>query len=334
MENRKNWIDYLRVISMIAVVIIHVTSNTIETFHLSSDVPLMIYQILNGLMRFSVTTFVIISGMLFLNKEKQITFQKMIKKYCFRIFLVIIIVGGFFSFLELFFNTRTLSISMLIDIPLMLIKGETWAHMWYLYLILGIYLITPFIKVLTDNLTKKNYEYLLMILFVFLFVIPFINMIFNIQIFFSIPINSVYIFYYLFGGYIITYNVTKKYRNASLFLLILTTILVILDNLFKWNIFLTTYESIFTLFITNGITMLFLNKKMPENKFLLSLSNCSFGIYLFHQFYINIIYKVLKIDLILDFPFIGLIIYSLIIIGVTYITILILKKNKTINKFI
>ena len=60
----------------------------------------------------------------------------------------------------------------------------------------------------------------------------------------------------------------------------------------------------------------------------------SYGIYIFHQLFINIIYKLLKFDFIRIYPLIGFCIYLVIIFMLSYFTTYILRKIKLISKYV
>ena len=63
------------------------------------------------------------------------------------------------------------------------------------------------------------------------------------------------------------------------------------------------------------------------------LGECSFGIYIFHQLFINIVYKILKIDIILRFPYAFLPIYILLMFIITFIFVYFLRKIKIVRKY-
>ena len=86
------------------------------------------------------------------------------------------------------------------------------------------------------------------------------------------------------------------------------------------------------------IFILFTNKefKIPKKLqvFISSLGSCSLGIYVIHQFFINIVYKLLKFKFILTSPFWGFILYVVLILGISYMTTYLLKKIPFVNKYI
>lgn len=338
MKTRILYYDILRLISIIAVVLMHTMHNTLNTFNLSGT-PANIYNIISQLTYFAVPMFIMISGSLFLIPEKELNIKKLYTKNILRIVICLFGFGMFYSILEIYFNTKVLSISMLTESIKNIFTGNLWAHMWYLYLILGLYMITPLLSIFTKNCTKKQLQYVLLILFIFSIILADITNYLKINIAFNILIANPYIFFYLLGHYFSKYDLSKKFRILNYAASLLSILIIILNNFI--NIFdssLITYTCFITFNIIISIFLLIKNINYNfSNKIkqiLISLSECTFGIYLIHQFIINVIYKLLKIDIILNYPYIGLLVYSIFIFITSYIIIYLLRKLKFIKKYI
>ena len=333
MKKRLVWLDILRIIGMVCVIMMHIVGNTINTYHLAGNAQ-VIYSTIALLCYFSIPLFIMLSGMYFLNKD--IDFSLMLKKYCRRILLIILIFGSAFSFLELYFDTRVISIDYIPKTLKNILTGELWAHMWYLYTILGLYLITPFLRIITKNIKEKDFKYFIILLFIFSILIPDIQTIFNINIAFTIPIASAFVFYYIYGAYIINHKFSFCETFLSIFLGIGSIILIIVGSITKTPYIPITYGSTTVFLVANMVFILFMNKefKIPKKLqgFIASLGTCSLGIYVIHQFFINVVYKLLKFKFILTSPYWGLILYVFIILGASYITVYLLKKLPFINK--
>ena len=106
MKKRILWIDIIRTIGMISVIAIHIIGNTINTFNLSGT-KTIIFNIISQILYFSIPLFIMLSGAMFLDKNKDIDLKKMLSKYVLKIFLAILIFGTIFSAIELIFNYRT-----------------------------------------------------------------------------------------------------------------------------------------------------------------------------------------------------------------------------------
>ena len=337
MKKRVDYYDYLRVLSIFAVVIMHVIGNTLNTFGLSGSAA-NFYNGICKLMYFAVPMFVMISGALFLNFEKRLDIKTLYTKYILRILLCLFIFGFVYSILEIYFITKVISFDTLIQSIKNIFTGNLWAHMWYLYLIIGLYMITPLIRVFVNNCSRKEYNYILIILFIFTVLLVDFSKIFKINIEFNILIYNPYIFFYMLGDYLSRYEISKKIRMVNYSMSALFCILIFSNefvSLFDKN--LVAYTSfmmssiIVTLFLSAKNCKL--NFKKQIKNFLYSISECGFGIYLIHQFVINIIYKLLKFNIILKFPYTGLILYVMIVFLISYSITYLLRKIDIIRKY-
>ena len=85
--DRKNHFDYLKVIATFSVILAHVCSTALGAFENSSmstlneEVYYGIYFVLRNITRYAVPVFLMITGALFLDKRKEITIDKLLKKY-------------------------------------------------------------------------------------------------------------------------------------------------------------------------------------------------------------------------------------------------------------
>lgn len=334
MKKRKLDIDILKVSSMLMIILMHVMGNTINTFGIGGR-PAFIYNIIINICFIAIPIFVMVSGANFLNKD--ISIKDLFRKYILKILLALVVFGFFYSALEIVFETRFFGIKDIFTCFKNILTGNLWAHMWYLYLVVGLYLITPVLRTITK---EKNgiLEYFLIILFLFTMLIPEITMLTKINIAFYTLISSVYLFYYLYGFYIYYHKVSSLYEYLSYFLGILSFILIIIFS--SKNIYLEyiSYTSILVFLLANAIMIFvcsFNNKKEGLfTKMIHSLAKCSFGIYLTHQIYINLIYKFFKFTWILKSPYLGLIIYSIAVLLVSYLFVYLFKKIRLIDKYL
>lgn len=333
-QKRVVWIDILRVIAMISVIAIHVISNTIYTFHIEGQ-ALSIYQILLSIFSFSIPLFVMISGLLFLNPKKKMDTKKIITKYCGKILFLILFFGTIFVMIEEYYVNKTIFVG-LDTLLLRILSSNTWEHMWYLYIILGLYLITPILRILTANIKEKDFRYFLIILYIFAFFIPEIVKYFSISIAFSIPIASPYLFYYLYGYYVVNYKVSNKYTKFSYVLSILTIFFCIFSHQYHFNIVSMSFVNTWSFLLANGLLLFFKNRNIESkwNSFIQSLGVCSLGIYILHQVYVNFIFKFMKWDMILSYPYLGFLFYTFSILIITYITVYLLRKIKIVRKIL
>jgi surface polysaccharide O-acyltransferase-like enzyme len=296
------YLNTLRVFATFAVIMIHVFAPIHTYFSNSLTGPeAYICVILRNLWQWCVPIFVMITGVLFLNPAKEITLEKMLKKYFLRIILAIIIFGIPYCFMEIIVDARfSFKFSQIGIAALNAIQGKSWDHMWYLYMIAGLYLCIPLIKIFVVNAPKNVIKYILVVLFMFTSIIPSLESILPYKFGISIPINSVYVFYILLGYYIHYNKITIKNEILLILMMfyVLFTILMPLNkNFVSWanggSITLTGYNSPIVIMITFAL-FCFLHQRNTQNKIMEIIAPICFGVYLIHTLFINFIYKIIK----------------------------------------
>ena len=90
--------------------------------------------------------FLVISGYLFLNPCREMGLGRMLTKYCRRIVLALILFGVPYGCLELLAAEGRFRPGMPGEAFVKVLRGQSWSHMWYLYLILLLYAVTPLLK--------------------------------------------------------------------------------------------------------------------------------------------------------------------------------------------
>ena len=108
MNKRIKYLEFLRVICMLWVVLIHTCITAITDYPQSSNFNIYggIMHFIVNIAHFAVPIFFMISGALFLNPQKQITYKKVLKKYVLKYCGVIIIFGWLFALLEEIFKSK------------------------------------------------------------------------------------------------------------------------------------------------------------------------------------------------------------------------------------
>ncbi len=334
MKKRLFWIDVIRVIGMIGVITIHVIGNTINTLGLSGRWAL-IYTVICKSCYFVLPLFVMLSGALLLNKD--ISYRDIFLKYIRRMVFILLIFGGAFAFMEEFFVNREINAGLVLKIFKRILENGLWDHMWYIYLLIALYLITPLLRKFIKNSNSNEQFNLLVILFIFTILIKDLGNLLKIDFAFYVPISSGFVFVYLLGNYLFNNKLSNNYKKVLNISGLLSCILIIMLTFFNKCNYLIGYTSSLCIMVAASLFVKLKDFKIKNKnikKLVISLGECSLGIYILHQFFINIIYKVLKIDIILDYPYIFLFVYILGILIITYIVVYIIRKSNFIKKYI
>lgn len=332
MKTRNNFYDVLRIIGIIGVVIIHVTAENM-TGAINKNV--LVNNFYNSIVHmWAVPLFITITGSLVLTNSKM-NIENAYKKYIPRILICFI----FWHMIYYFYLYRDFN---LVRCFKYLVIGETYSHLWYMYLMIGFYIIAPILKKTADNLNKKEFIYLLSIGFFINSFIPTISEMFNLNLaicfdsLLLLEINN-YTFYFLLGYYLSKYEI-KHYNIVLITSTLALVSLSIYQNILTINqntlVNYSNTENIIAVFLVIGLYSLI--KKIFNNRnyhFIEVLGSLTFGVYLIH-FLIEKILLSIGINSNMFSPILGVPTVTLLILILSYVTCYIISKIPFINRVI
>ncbi len=342
MKKRIIYLDLLRILAIFGVIMIHVNGEGTWLMHKVSKLWLE-KNFLGALVQsWPVPLFIAISGALLLD-NKNFTFKTMLTKYIPRILIPLII----WHFIYYFYTYPTFSLNNFITCFKHLLIGKTYSHLWYLYLLLGLYLITPILKKLVQNLTKKEFTYLLILGFSITSLIPFISNFLSQDLMrfinpYKVLNFNIFILYYLLGFYLNKYIFINK---RSLLIGISIFSLTSLVGLAALNNYLTVRRNAFTNFSgTSSIIavimvvflfVLFKNINLNKHqKMIEKLGSLTFGVYLVHFILEKELLKLLHGSFIIINSYIGTVVVSITILIFSYFISYVISKIPLFKKII
>lgn len=248
------------------------------------------------LTRWAVPVFLVISGALLLNPEKQTRWRD-IWRYERRMALVLATFGYIFCVMEQYAGTHQLSPELFGISALNLLSGRSWSHLWYHYAMMGIYVLLPMVKAYTTSVGREDLRTFLIILFVLTVCIPSLNSALSIAVDTLVWIPS-YLFYFLLGYYAFTYiDSTPRLVSTCMFLIAagsLTQISYVVSG--DYGDWVRSPSSVFVAGLSLMVFLLFKDHcEKPYNPkgAVAFASSYSFGIYVLHPVFLNIAYKAL-----------------------------------------
>ena len=336
-NNRK--VYYLRVFYCLAVIMIHVFVTARTDFPNHTNFEEILCKIIPNILHFAVPIFFMITGYLFLIKKTDIKLSEYVKKYVLKYIYAIFTFGFGYAILEEIFN-KNYSIEMPLTALINTIQGKTWAHMWYLYSLVGVMLFIPILKTILEK-DKKVLNYLSLILLTSSIIIPTINSIFNIKIGFDLLIIAPYLLYAIIGYYLGISEKKIDKRKCILGIILCSIIIIITEilgvtsenNIIKRLAIFGRYNSIVILIMSMFFFLLFKTIK-KVNKYILEISKQSYGIYILHMFWINLIYKFMKFNIFNQYIFFKVVIVFIITFILSYASTKILKCIPVIKNII
>jgi surface polysaccharide O-acyltransferase-like enzyme len=167
-DNKQNitWINNLRLIAMFAVIILHTASPLLFLYNSAPVSNWIAADIYNAIVRFAVPVFVMITGALLLHREYELGgfLKKRIGRLILPFLFWSLVYIGYQWYIEIiFFNNDVWA-----NVKLILNQLKTGAsyHLWYVYLLIGLYLFIPILSRFIQNATEKEILYFLAIWFI------------------------------------------------------------------------------------------------------------------------------------------------------------------------
>lgn len=218
--------DLLRIISAIAVIMIHVSASyfdiTLDAViksgmsigELQSPFSICVY---NSISRFAVPCFVMLSGALILNDERTLNYREFYKRSFDKIGVPTIV----FSVLYILFRTPFYLIwedSGIKNLVISVITGSPMNHMWYLYMIIGVYVMAPVVLRFKNSISEQTFYKLSFVFLILAFASRWTTA--GIRLSWDIGQSFEYLGYFMTGYTIRKIGYEKNNRKAAVMILV------------------------------------------------------------------------------------------------------------------
>lgn len=338
---KDNNIEFLRFIATVGVVFVHIGICWISSFGKTAS-PLQNFQFstIQHCMFWAVPVFMMITGSLMMQK-KEITYRTSFK-YFKRIAVLLILFGTVFSWMELYFSAHEISSKLIWGGILNVLEGNTWKHLWYLYMLLGIYLVLPVLNGM-NKMPMKEIGLMTVVILVFNSLFPT----FQLECGIAFPIASIYVGYFLMGYLVLKandYSFMKGKTSIAVVVLLFTFILLVCDRYLsivngeKIGVDCSSYASAFTVLQSVILFWLLTKKKGYFDKFcsmwlIRRFNRCSLGIYIIHMLWINLIIKVFHIN-IMPYGIWGIIPMGMIVFLLAWVTTEVMIRLPILRRYL
>lgn len=349
-DNRCHYFDFLRVAAICVVMILHVASTDWYT----PDLHTFEWQVINfwhgSMFRWGVPVFTMISGALFLSRD--IPLRKIYGKYVLRLFVALVFWSIIYSCAR-YAVTRDLA-----DAVTLFFNGGFY-HLWFLPVIIGLYMIQPFMRKIAESelLTK----YFLVLAIIFTFIMPEAAEVISI---FSEECGTIanglvsrfqpnfvagLTFYFLMGYFLNNLKITPKIKRLlyalAIFGLIWGQSLSVVASFVTGSPNETFYAtggsnetfyehiSVCGLCVSMAVFIFFKEKFNRPSRIIRTLSKYTFGTYLFHAFVISV-FKHLGFTPLIFNPIISVPVIFVIVFVISFSVSALLNHIPVINKYI
>ncbi|MDO4404189.1 MAG: acyltransferase family protein [Atopobiaceae bacterium] len=201
-----HYIQWVRAVGAVAIVLLHafVTMRIAYSAEVLGAGRLALEEAISIVFtRWAVPVFFMISGALMLDPQREMGWKKLLG-HVWRLAFVLLTFGFGFCIAECVVNAGEFSAPMLLDAFNHLLDQDSWDHMWYVYELLGFYLMTPLIRPWVAQASREEYGKVAFWACVLLLGTRAVSGFLPYAMYYGVSIPHCFA-YYLIGYYVITY---------------------------------------------------------------------------------------------------------------------------------
>jgi len=166
-KQRENGLDILRIIAAIAVIACHVVSNFVMgTMERGDYDQLILLLVVRNVLTFAVPVFFLLSGAFVFSSKSTADYKSFYKKSFHKLVIPTLVFTFLYIFVRILENylrgyVTDLSVSTVASLFSKLLpdifRGESYSHLWYMFTLIVLYLMAPFVIRIKDMLGEKGF---------------------------------------------------------------------------------------------------------------------------------------------------------------------------------
>jgi len=326
--SKKTWFypfSILRLLACFGIIVLHTAYQAVLQYNGTiTDGQKFGALAVTNCLTWAVPCFVMITGALLLDPTRELTLKKLFSKYLLRVVGALVLFVLLYRLFDMATGVVPATGVSFLEAFKQLYTATSWSPLWYLYMLIGLYLLLPFYKKIAAHSSEKELRYLLLIYLVFLSLLSLTELA-NVASGFYIHVSTIYPFY-LFLGYAIHTGAIRIPRPVSVLLILVGTVGIVLGTKYVLDsgntavTMLWKYNSILVILQSAGLFSLFDSEKAGERelRFLKELDLCTFGVYLIHIILVKYAWAVLGLN-----PFEKGYLFPVVVLAVTVISFLV-----------
>jgi len=307
-KNRFYYIDFLRALAIFAVIILHNSADAAGQYNKIPATDWLSAAFYNGLTRCCVPMFVMLSGALLLQPDRDVTIKELFRKRLPKLLIPLVVWSIIYEAFQ-FYTDKGYGTFNLLTALKAFYQGPLVFHFWFLYMMIGIYLVYPIINTFIRAATKSQVQYFIAVWFVTNCVCGIIGMATGLSIAVELNFFTGYIGYFVLGYYLnsttFSNNHLKLIYKLCTVAFGISTIGIISLQINHVKGFNEIIESDFTPDIPlalAGIFLLVKNHQFKQNsgwwqRVVTEISAESYGIYIVHVLFLRLLFEKIYLNL-------------------------------------
>ncbi len=184
MEKKEHllWPDVLKIISIYAVILLHSAAPLLVRYHRIGETDWWIGNLYDSLSRWCIPLFIMLSGAMLLGKTHENSLGVFFKKRFWRVAVPFLIWSVLYFLWRIYVKKEELALSSFFPL---FFTGPLYYHLWFLYLIIGLYMLTPVLSLYLSCADRTNVLYFLALWFIMDSILPFAESLSGIKVYLS-----------------------------------------------------------------------------------------------------------------------------------------------------
>lgn len=233
-KERIIYLDILRIVAIIAIISLHVSGGYLSFLKLPDQYNVWkVSLLIDVISKWGTAVFLMISGVLMLAPRKVKSIKSFLIHRFIRIFVPFIIWVFIYKLIQ-DPDSDYSSVDTYLKIFKDILTNNLSYHLWFVYMIFSMYLITPVLSVFINNAPQKTIQYYFMFWILVTLIPQFIEKYFSISLYINhfLTLNN-YVGFYMIGYYFQMYTIKLP---KKIYLLIPISMVL--------NFYLTKYASL------------------------------------------------------------------------------------------
>lgn len=295
-------LSLVRVAACVGILVLHTVFAADEYFaEVISGADHFVSRIAENNMMWAVPCFLMVTGALQLDPGRRLTLKKLYGKYILRILIALAACCLIFRIFDMIMDGEAFTAGGILMAFQELVTARCWGHLWYLYLLIGLYILMPFYRMVADRASDRELRYLALAYIAFVSVIPMIES-FGLHIGFYISESVIYPLY-LFLGYMIHAGRDGIPARAGALLLLAGTAAIVIMDVMRLGYGAQIPEALFgyaspaVIAQSAGVFAVLCKGRLPGERAaacLDQIDRCSFGIYLIHMIFVRSLFRYIQ----------------------------------------
>lgn len=305
-KQRKIDLDFMRIMAILAVVGIHSVAPVVDSLPVDT-LSWNVANLVDSALRWAVPIFVMISGAVLIRPSLRPEFRLFYSKRAYRLIIPLLAWPIIYYAIWYFYAyDKTVASGAFIE-ALLIGKPLVGYHLYFIFLIAGLYALAPFISLIAANTSKRQFK------IATIWLLALTTIWYHLQV--ALPDNKIslnmvtqglpYVGYFMLGYLMRDLHIEKRALTivATILLILLGTIASFFTKQIFGSLVLYGYTSLYVMilsplmFMSLRVIYSWLAGKLPPLKnYTLKLTPYIFGIFLVHVLTLNSFILVFGID--------------------------------------